>query len=210
MGNVLCLWSRTIRIDIDEASRLALSAQRSPVALVIWHNRLFMEAECIRRYRDAKPFYGLISTSKDGAWLVGFFEMLGIKAIRGSSSWSAREAVTAMIKVAQRGEDIAITPDGPLGPCYEFKPGSLIIARRAHLPMVLLGMEFSHAKQLRSWDKFIIPWPFSRMRLRCALILPEQLPANRHDAVALLTARLNELNGHLPTPESSTHQKAPR
>ena len=197
LGNLLRVWARTIRIEIDPDSRRALGRDDVPVALVIWHNRLFMGAECVRRFRKAKPFYGLISASKDGAWLVGFFRMLGFKAIRGSSHWGAREGANAMIEKAKDGHDLGITPDGPRGPCYEFKPGGLIIARRARTPMVLIGMEFlGPIKQLRSWDRFIIPAPFGRMRLRCRQVLPEELPRDRQEAVESLAASMRELNGN--------------
>ena len=196
LGNLLRVWARTIRIQIDEASRTALGRRDQPIALVIWHNRLFMGAECVRRYRGAKPFHGLVSASKDGAWLVGFFEMVGIKAIRGSSSWGAREAANAMIEASRAGHDLGITPDGPRGPCYEFKPGGLIIARRAKAPMLLVGMEFAGpVKQLRSWDRFIVPCPFSRMILRCEAIDPAELPKDRGLAIEHLTTRMHALNG---------------
>ena len=196
LGNVLKLWARTIRIEIDAESRAVMGRCDVPVALITWHNRLFMGAECVRRYRGARPFHGLVSASKDGAWLVGFFEMMGIKAIRGSSSWGAREAANAMIKAANDGHDLGITPDGPRGPCYEFKPGGLIIARRARTPMILLGMEFfGPVKQLRSWDRFIVPIPFSRMRLCCREVLPESLPKDREAAIEVMAAHMRDVNG---------------
>lgn len=195
LGALVKVWARTIRIAIDPADRSALGRRDRPVALVVWHNRLFMAAEVVRRFRGGQPFHGLVSASKDGAWLVGFFATVGIKAVRGSSSWGAREAASAMIAVALNGGDIGITPDGPRGPCYEFKPGGLIIARRADTPMLLVGMEFEHVKQLRSWDRFILPRPFSRMRLRCREVLPADLPRDRGAAIAELTAALAALNG---------------
>ena len=196
LGNLLKLWARTVRIDVDAESRAILGRQDVPVALVSWHNRLFMGAECVRRYRGAKPFCGLISASKDGAWLVGFFEMMGIKAIRGSSSWGAREAANAMIKASNEGHDLGITPDGPRGPCYEFKPGGLVIARRARTPMILIGMEFlGPVKQLRSWDRFIVPIPFCRMRLRCRQVLPESLPKDRQAAIDVMMVHMRDVNG---------------
>ncbi|GAB5558699.1 MAG: hypothetical protein SynsKO_03460 [Synoicihabitans sp.] len=195
LGTLIKVWSRTIRIRVAPADREALSKSDEPVALVIWHNRLFLAAEIIRRFRAGKSFHGIISASKDGAWLVGFFEMVGIKAIRGSSSWGAREAVNAMIKTAQAGHDLGITPDGPRGPCYEFKPGGLIIARRTKLPMLLVGIEFSRVKQLRSWDRFILPLPFSTATIRCRQILPTALPRDRAEALGELTRQMNELNG---------------
>ena len=195
LGNLIRLWSRTVRLRIAAADRVALSRADVPIALVIWHNRLFMGAEIVRRVRGGKPFHGIISASKDGAWLVGFFELMGIKAIRGSSSWGAREAANAMIKTARAGYDLGITPDGPRGPIYSFKPGGLIIARRAKLPMLLVGMEFTRVKQLRSWDRFIIPWPFSKVTVRCRQVLPEELPKDRQAALADLEGQMMELNG---------------
>ncbi len=195
MGGVIVLWARSMRMRIAEADREALSRCDRPVAMFIWHNRLFIGAELVRRVRGGKPFHGIISASKDGAWLVGFFEMLGIKAIRGSSSWGGREAVNAMIRTAQEGKDLGITPDGPRGPIYEFKPGGLIIARRAKVPLVLLGIEFTWVKQLRSWDRFIIPLPFTTMTVRCRRIRPEDLPSDRGEALAELTAIMTEING---------------
>lgn len=195
LGHLLKLWGRTIRIDISAKSRAVLAQRDVPVAMILWHNRLFMAAEIIRRIRGGKSFHGIISASKDGGWLVGFFKMVGIQAIRGSSSWGAREAVTAMINVAKEGGDLGITPDGPKGPIYDFKPGGLIIARRAKLPMILVGIEFSRVKQLGSWDRFILPLPFSTAKIRARQVLPENLPRDRTEALAELSAIMAELNG---------------
>lgn len=195
LGTLIRIWSRTVRLRIAETDRRALARRDVPVAMVLWHNRLFMAAEFVRRVRGGQPFHGIISASKDGAWLVGFFEMMGIKAVRGSSSWGAREAVSAMIDTARAGHDLGITPDGPRGPRYEFKPGALIIARRAKIPILLIGMEYTQVKQLRSWDRFILPLPFSRVTVRCREVRPESLPRNRAEALARLTALMHELNG---------------
>lgn len=195
LGLLLKVWGRTIRIEIDPADRERLAYRDSPVALVLWHNRLFMAAEIIRRIRGGQPFHGLVSTSKDGAWLVAFFKSIGIRSIRGSSSRGAREAVTAMIEVARAGHDIGITPDGPRGPCYEFKPGGLIFARRAKLPLLLVGIEFSRFRQLRSWDRFVLPLPFSRATIRCRTVDPAALPNDRTAAMAELTGIMQELGG---------------
>lgn len=195
LGGALRLWAATIRIDISPADRIALARRDVPVALVIWHNRLFIATEITRRLRRGRGFYGLVSASRDGAWLVGFFRMVGVSAIRGSSSWGAREAVTALIDTLRSGHDIGITPDGPRGPCYEFKPGGLIVARRAHAPMLLLGVEYSRAFKLRSWDQFMIPWPFSGARVRVRNVEPDDLPRDREAALAQLGAWMRDLNG---------------
>ena len=195
LGNMLKLWGRTIRIKTSPESRAVLGRRDVPAALAMWHNRLFMGVELIRRFRSNGSLHCIISACKDGAWLAGFLAMAGIKAIRGSNHWGAREAANAMIKVAKEGGDLGITPDGPRGPIYEFKPGGLIVARRAKIPIILIGFEFSRVKQLRSWDRFIIPLPFSSVTLNARQVLPEDLPKDRTTALAELSTIMAELNG---------------
>lgn len=195
LGLLLRLWTRSLRFEVSPEARAAFDIWDQPVAMVIWHNRLFISGEIIRRCRHGHPFYGLISASKDGAWLAAFFRMAGIGAVRGSSSRGAREAVMALIDVLRNGHDIGITPDGPRGPRYEFKPGGYIVARRANVPMLLIGAQFSRARHLRSWDEFAIPMPFSRVRICCERVLPESLPRDRDEALAELTRAMHRLNG---------------
>jgi lysophospholipid acyltransferase (LPLAT)-like uncharacterized protein len=195
LGTIIKLWTRTVRMKVSPESREIMEQAGAPIALVVWHNRLFMGPELTRRLRGGRPFHGIVSASKDGAWAVGFFEMMGLKAIRGSSSWGAREGAQAMIRTAQAGHDLGITPDGPRGPCYQFKPGILIIARRAKVPLLLVGVRFSRFKQLRSWDRFIIPWPFSSVTVTCRKVMPEDLPSARDAALTQLEQTMRELNG---------------
>lgn len=194
LGLLLRAWGRTLRFELDPEDRAAFEIWDRPVALAMWHNRLFLSAEIIRRCRRGKTFHGLISASRDGAWLEGFFRLSKISAVRGSSSRGAREAVSALIEVLRAGHDIGITPDGPRGPKYEFKPGGLIVARRAGAPMILIGAEFSHAKALPSWDGFYVPRPFSRVRIRSRQIDPAALPRDREAALAELTQIMDQLN----------------
>ncbi len=195
VGRLVLWWGHTIRMTISDEDRRVLSNRERPVAIFAWHNRLFLGTEISRRFRSGRTFWGLISASKDGAWLAGLFEAVGIPAIRGSSSWGAREAASAMIQKLKQGDDIAITPDGPRGPCYEFKPGGLIVSRRANAPMLLLGMEYTRFRQLKSWDRFILPLPFSVVRIRCREVLPQSLPSDRAEALKQLNAILTEING---------------
>lgn len=198
LSTVIKIWARTVRVTIAPADRLAIGRNDQAVTLIVWHNRLFMTADITRRVRAGRPFHGLISASKDGAWLVAFYKSMKIGAIRGSSSWGAREAANAVIATAKAGHDIGITPDGPRGPRYEFKPGALIIARRAKTPLLLIGFQFSRVKELRSWDRFILPWPFSKMTVRCQQVMPSDLPKDRAGALDHLTAIMHDLNGTQP------------
>jgi lysophospholipid acyltransferase (LPLAT)-like uncharacterized protein len=73
------------------------------------------------------------------------------------------------------------------------KPGSVIVARRTRAPMLLIGAEFESAWRLRSWDRFYLPKPFSRVRMRCELVTVDQL-ADRDAATAMLRERLLAIN----------------
>ncbi len=164
------VWGRTLRFEVDTATKERLTKSDVPVAVVLWHNRLFLSAEFFRRYRTRRAVHGLVSASKDGAWLAAFYRLIGIVPVRGSSSNFGREAGRVLIEVMRQGHDIGITPDGPRGPMYTVEPGVLVVARRNQAPMILFGAEFTRAWRLRSWDRFYIPAPFSRIRMRSAVL----------------------------------------
>ncbi len=196
-GFLLKLWGRTLRIEISEEDRKAIERHDVPVAIVIWHNRLFLAAEIFRRHRTHRELVALISASGDGAWLTAFFSIVGMRAARGSSSRLGREAASALVDAMRAGYDIGVTPDGPRGPCYDVKPGVLIVARRVGAPLLLMGVEFTSCWRLRSWDRFVLPKPFSRIRLRCEQIGPEQL-ADRDGVLEHLRARMLAINPDQP------------
>ncbi len=75
---------------------------------------------------------------------------------------------------------MGITPDGPRGPRYEFKEGALIVARRAKIPLLLIGADFESAWRFRkAWDMFYLPKPFSKVRMRCELVTLDQQSRSR-------------------------------
>ncbi len=187
---VIRLWTATLRIEMSPEARRHLEKTDEPVAIILWHNRLFIVGEIYKRHRRPRSIYGLVSGSKDGAWLAEFFDFIGIKTVRGSSSHNPRGSVGALVRVMQGGHDIGITPDGPRGPLHDFKGGGLIVARRACAPVLLLGQAFEAAWRLRSWDRFYLPHPFSRVRIYCTLVPASKLGARDAGATEMLRDRL--------------------
>lgn len=204
VGLLIKLWSRTLRIEGDAPSAALMSDTTGPVVFTLWHNRLFVAGEVYRRYRRGKRLYALVSASKDGAWLAAFFETMGMRTVRGSSSRFGREALHALVAQARAGHDIGITPDGPRGPCYELKGGSLLVARQAGAPTIVFGARFSRAWRAASWDGFYVPLPFSRVRFFAERVTPEEL-ADGQAAVLRLQQRLVDLN-----PDTKPHPRAAR
>lgn len=193
LAAIMSLWWRTIRIEIPPDDLAVVTARERPTLFVLWHNRLFMAADIVRRYRRGHPFYSLISASKDGSWLAAFFSAVGVRAIRGSSSRRGREAAGGLVDVLRSGFDAGITPDGPRGPRYEMKAGAVVIARGTKTLVVLAGMDFESSWRLSSWDGFHVPRPFSRVHLRFAAVEPEAL-GDGEEAARNLGRRLGQMN----------------
>jgi len=103
--------------------------------------------------------------------------VLGFKAVRGSSSRGGAAALIALRRVLRAGGDVAITPDGPVGPRYEVQGGVVKLAQSTGVPVVPLHARCSSAWRLNTWDGFMIPKPFSRVTIVFdeALVVPRKL-----------------------------------
>jgi lysophospholipid acyltransferase (LPLAT)-like uncharacterized protein len=88
----------------------------------------------------------------------------GGEVVRGSGTYTGPQAVRALYKQV-RGDKLSplITPDGPRGPRFEFKGGAITIAQLCGVPVVPLAFAARPARVLGTWDKFVLPFPFSRM-----------------------------------------------
>jgi lysophospholipid acyltransferase (LPLAT)-like uncharacterized protein len=168
------LWLATLRIHVapERMAQWREQAGRGRLFL-LWHNRLILCPALKRRFAPRETVNGLISASKDGAWLTAFFRRLGIRVIRGSSSWRGEGAMLEIVRHLAAGEDVGITPDGPRGPCYGLKSGSARIAHKTGHPVFLVGLRFHAARRLRSWDGFYLPAPFSRVDLLLDYVAPD-------------------------------------
>ena len=194
------LWWRTLRTTIPPRDESVFRDMSRPTVFILWHNRLFIAVELIRRYRSSRPLYSLISASRDGSWLAALFWALRLPTVRGSSSRQGREATGGLIDVLSRGFDAGVTPDGPRGPVYVLKPGALVVARRAKARVCLVGIDFERSWRIPSWDGFHVPLPFSTIRLRIDELAPGDLGEDDGAAPAI-ERRLREMNpDRVPAP----------
>ncbi len=107
----------------------------------------------------------LTSNHRDGLLVARAMEKLGAQAVSGSGSSSAqggKAAMEALSEIAAGGHVIAITPDGPRGPFLRVKGGCVRVAQAAGIPLVALATAQRRASYLKTWDRFVVPWPFSR------------------------------------------------
>lgn len=188
------LWMRTLRYRISDESRAALTDISEPTVLIFWHNRLLIISEIFQRYRRRRHAYALISASKDGAWLAAFCALFRVRNARGSSSRRGSAALKELLTRLSSGNDAVVTPDGPRGPMYSFKPGAAALVQRSQARVLLIGSRSPRAWRLKSWDRFIIPRPFSTVELICKFLPAENLPSKIDDCATALKKNLLAIN----------------
>jgi lysophospholipid acyltransferase (LPLAT)-like uncharacterized protein len=178
---VIRLLGMTLRyVDRVEAGVTPGDAIPGPVVFAFWHRSLLA---CAYRFRG-KDIAILISSSFDGELIARTVELLGFRAIRGSSSRGGAAGLRNMQLAYAAGHRCAFTADGPRGPVFVAKAGAAQLANSVG-PMTAEGKPTGtwvgcfyalpdRAWELRSWDRFLIPKPFSRV----VLTWPEHVPAS--------------------------------
>ena len=108
----------------------------------------------------------LTSPSRDGAVLAAAMACFGVSSVRGSSSKRGAVAMREMAEWIGRGYDMVFTPDGPRGPRYRLAAGPIRLAQKTGAPIFPIRVEYVSAWVFhRSWDRFRVPKPFSRVRV---------------------------------------------
>ncbi len=162
---LLQLWARTLRFTIDDRAQLIGQRPDRRYIGALWHNRLLLFPFVLRRYLPQRRGAALISTSRDGEILAGLVERFGFEVVRGSSSRKGASAIRQLAEVIARGQDVVITPDGPRGPAYELGQGIVYLAQQSGAQVVPVNLEFSSCWRIKSWDRFILPKPFSEVQV---------------------------------------------
>lgn len=163
----------TLRMTVrGEAETDALLEQHGGVILVTWHGQSLIPVVRSR----GRGYIGLVSLSRDGDLLAEFLRQLGWRTIRGSTRRGGVRAMKMAIRALsvkaktdvertdrKAGAMLAVTPDGPRGPARRVQPGTVVLARISGKPLVPVGIGVDRAWQAKSWDRFTVPKPFSRV-----------------------------------------------
>lgn len=168
--------------NIDIADRLV--ADGTPFIACFWHGRMLMIPNAWKY--DAKMSI-LISHHRDGVFISRTLAHLGIGTIAGSTSRGGAGALVAMVRSLKRGEYLGITPDGPRGPRMRAAPGAAAAARLSGAVLLPVSYGAARRRVLESWDRFVVPLPFSRGIVR--LGKPIEVPKDA-DETALEVIRL--------------------
>jgi lysophospholipid acyltransferase (LPLAT)-like uncharacterized protein len=162
---LLDCWARTLRYEIDDRSNLLNTPVTENYIGALWHNRLLLISYVLKKFAPHRPGAGLISASRDGDFIAPLVESFGFQVVRGSSSRLGATGMLELVGVLAAGRDVLLTPDGPRGPVYELGPGVILLAQKSGAPIQPINLEFSSCWRVNSWDRFILPRPFSKVRV---------------------------------------------
>ena len=174
-----------------------LANPNRPVIFCTWHNRVALSPMIYRGYirhiGQAPRMAAVVSASRDGAIIAGVLEQFGIHAVRGSSSRRGSQALLELLTAIEAGYDLAVTPDGPRGPRYDVQAGAIALAQLAGKPLIPAACNARWKMCLKSWDRFQVPLPFSRVVMKFGEPLSVPTEADRETFRAELQRRIMAL-----------------
>ena len=166
----------------------ALIARGQPFLAAFWHGRLLMMSEA---WPYAAPFTMVISRHPDGQLIARTIAHMGFHSIAGSTARGGSAVMRAMLRALRQGGCVGLTPDGPQGPRMHVSLGVVQAARLAGVPIVPLAYSARPSVLLESWDRLMIPLPFSRGKIRWGE--PVTIARDADDAMVGETARVLEV-----------------
>ncbi len=185
---LLRLIHKTIRWD----RRIDYELYRGKIIALLHGNALGVAMLGIDR-----GIYALVSRFRDGDIAEKFLLSLGYRVVRGSSEEGKPQkggsvGLLRLIKVLKEGNTVAITVDGPKGPYGKVKAGVILLAQKTGVPIIPVYVDFEWYIRLKTWDRLIIPIPFSRAKVRIGnplWVLPEDsIEAKREELEEVLSS----------------------
>jgi hypothetical protein len=165
----------TLRVSISYEEGAQPTVGQRPLILSFWHACIIPATYLFRNV----GIRVMSSNSYDGEYMGRIIHKFGFVAVKGSSSRNAVRALLGLRRALQQGWAVAFSLDGPRGPRYKVKPGPVALARSSGVPLSTFHIAVEHAWVLNTWDRLIIPKPFSRVLMRFGKLIP--VPADASD-----------------------------
>ena len=152
----------TIRIESVGFERVEdIIASRKMIA-AFWHSRILLISYLYKGWNAAI----LVSRSQDGEFIARLIERQGHEPVRGSTTRGGLRAAAKLIKsLKEHTRPAVIIPDGPQGPRFKVQPGVIMLAKKTGYPILPVTYSAKNAKFFSSWDRFVLPYPFTRCRV---------------------------------------------
>jgi len=182
---VIRLIGPTLRVCISCEEGAQETLGQRPLIVSFWHSCM-IPATYICRNMGVRV---MSSYSYDGEYMGRIIHKFGFVAVKGSSSRNAVRALLGLRRALEDGWTVAFTLDGPRGPRRKVKPGPVALARSSRVPLSMFHAAVDRAWVLNSWDRMMIPMPFSRVLVRFGKLIPVPSGASDED-VERYTAEL--------------------
>ncbi len=190
----LILW--TCRWEVNGLERFKKVAEKQKCILMLWHNRLAIMPSILYKFASHLTYTAFVSNSRDGELISTVIHSYKIGKTIRVSHYARHQALRELIRyLEERKNIIIITPDGPRGPIYKIKPGVALAAMKTSAHVVPLTWRADHFWRLKTWDKLMIPKPFTTIRI----FFEAPVILTKEDGIALHHAQ-NILQCSLPTP----------
>jgi lysophospholipid acyltransferase (LPLAT)-like uncharacterized protein len=165
----------TMKFAVSCEENSPISLEQRPFVYSFWHQCTFA-ATYLWRNLDIRV---MSSTSFDGEFTARMIRRFGFVPVRGSSSRGAVRGLLGMRKEIEAGYTVAFTIDGPRGPRFVTKPGPVLLARSSGVPLAVFHMAIDRKWTLHTWDRLLVPKPFTRalMRVGSLIPVPEDMPS---------------------------------
>lgn len=157
------LLMRTIYATCKKEFYLPKNLPKEPFIVAFWHGELLMQPFLYHKIRPSHKIAVMISEHFDGELIARAIEHFGFESIRGSSKKGGARVLISAMKRLKDGYDIAITPDGPRGPRHSVAGGIVALSQKTGAKIVPFNYRADSFWQLGSWDRFVIPKPFTTL-----------------------------------------------
>ena len=157
------LFRRTsrIRFQVHPGVEQLVREQGAAVIFALWHRHAFFVP--LLRGVQRQPITVLLSAHRDAQIVAVAVRLRGLKVVAGSSTRGGLKAYLHLRRVLDQRESGCITPDGPKGPAEQVKAGVIHLAQLSGCAIVPVAVACSRVHRLRSWDRSVLPLPFSRV-----------------------------------------------
>jgi lysophospholipid acyltransferase (LPLAT)-like uncharacterized protein len=184
-----------------------LLAAPRPVVISYWHNRSFLAARFLieNLHQRGQEITVLTSQSRDGELVARMAKLWRFRTVRGSATRGGRQALRALYgAIVRHRSSPVMMPDGPTGPLYRFKIGAAVLAQMSTAPVLPMGFAAKKYWRLGSWDRLIVPRPFTTIAIKIGApvtvpkgLSSEDLEAKRQELEDVINRLTRDCEHHL-------------
>ena len=192
----------TLRVSVSREEGAQETIAQRPLIGSFWHACIIPSTYMCRNL----GIRVMSSNSYDGEYMGRIIRKFGFVAVKGSSSRNAVRALLGLRRALQQGWTVAFSIDGPRGPRHKVKPGPVALARSSGVPLTMYHMAVDRAWVLNTWDRLIIPKPFSRVLMRFGTLIPVPNEASDEDLERYQQVLQNSLDRVREFAEANVHR----